>query len=88
MTWLQKDNLLSNEQNVFGFTTTLKLSGAEICIAKIQQAYKFEFSTLTNFDFSSKVIDQSAASEVLKIRAGASVINIFFLVTRTPGKVS
>jgi hypothetical protein len=41
MSWLQKDNLLSNEQNVFGFTT--KLFGAEICIAIIQQAQKFIF---------------------------------------------
>jgi hypothetical protein len=49
---------------------------------------KIYFYLLTNFDFSSKVIDQSAASEMLKIRAVGRVINIFFLVTRTPGKVS
>jgi hypothetical protein len=41
------------------------------------RSIKIYFSLLTNSDFSSKVIDQSAASEMLKIRAGTNVINIF-----------
>ncbi len=35
---LQKDVSLATEENIFLFTTTAKLFGAEICVAEIRQA--------------------------------------------------